>query len=148
MVYRRVPVNLHYQGLTEESWAWIKKRVPVLAVEDSCAIVAVKVGGIYAGACVFDTWTKNSVTCTFVIDNPMVLRTGFLNLCCSYALEVEGRQKVFVQLASNNEKSLKFVDHIGFIEQHRLKDVYGDGIDNVILELTKETCNYLLDEVA
>ena len=141
-------MKLCYEGLSEESWDWIKTRVPVLAVEDSCGIVAVKTGRIYVGACVFDTWTKNTVTCTFVIDNPMVLRSEFLNMCCSFALEDSGKKKAFVQVASNNIKSLKFVKHIGFIEQHRLKDVHGDGIDNVILEMTRETCNYLLKEVA
>jgi len=122
--------------------------VPVLAVEDSCGIVAVKAGRIYVGACVMDTWTPNSVTCTFVIENPMVLRGGFLNACCSYIFEERGRNLAYVQVAENNPKSLKFVKHIGFEEKCRLENTFKDGVGCVILELKKENCKYLLDEVA
>ena len=141
-------MSLTYEPINGESWIWIKRRLPVLAVEDSCGIVAVKTGRIYVGACVMDNWTANSVQCSFVVENPLVLREGFLRMCCSYVFEECGKKKAYAQVASNNVKSLKFVKHIGFVEQCVLKDVYGDGIHCVILELVKENCNYLLEEVA
>ena len=102
----------------------------------------------YMGAFIMDTWTENSVSCTFVVENPIVLKHGLLKAACSYVFEERGKKKAFVQVASNNLKSLKFVKHIGFIEQYRLKDAFKDGVDCVILELVKANCKYLLDEVA
>ena len=141
-------MNLHYEPINGSSWLWIKKNVPCLAVEDSCGIVAVNNAQNYVGACVMDTWTGNAVTCTFVIDNRFVLRGGFLNMVCSYIFEERGVQIAYVQVADNNLKSLKFVKHIGFKEVARLKDTFKDGVGCVILELTKDKCNYLLEEVA
>ena len=141
-------MNLHYEPICGESWLWIKSRVPVLAIEDTCGIVAVDEDGQYVGAGVLDTWTENSVTCTFVVDNPFVLKGGFLKAVCSYVFEERGRKKAFVQIASNNTKSLRFVKHIGFQEQCRLKDAFKDGVDCVIMELVRENCKYLLSEVA
>ncbi len=141
-------MNLYYEPINGSSWLWAKKRVSVLAVEDSCGIVAVKTGGTYVGVCIMDTWTENSVTCTFAIDNPMVLRGGFLNACCSYIFEECGKKQAYVQVAENNLKSLKFVKHIGFEEKCRLENTFKDGVGCVILELKKENCKYLLKEVA
>ena len=125
---------------------WITDKVPVIWMEDSCGFVALNQFNDYMGALVLDTITENSTTCTFVIENPIVLKHKFLHLSCSYVFDVLGKKKAYVQVASNNERSLKFVKKIGFEEQCTLKDAFRDGVDCVILELTRDKCKYLLDE--
>ena len=43
----------------------------------------------------------------------------------------------------DNEKALKFNEHLGFTIKMRLEDAWDDGVDYVVMELKKENCPYL-----
>ena len=141
-------MKLSYEPINGGSWLWIKKHVDCLAIEDMCGIVAVNEHGEYMAAAVFDTWTGNSVSVSFAIANPLVLRSDFLELISSYVFEERGANIAYAQVPENNVKALKFNEHFGFKEVARLKDTFKDGVGCVILELTKENCKHLLKEVA
>ena len=141
-------MKLTYIPINDYAWEWLKTKVPILQVEDSCGVAALDSSGQYVAACVMDNWTNNSVMCTFAIESPSALKEGFLRLCCSFIFEEQGRKTIYAQIADNNKKSLKFVRHMGFIELFRLPDYFEDGVGSVILSLTKDNCKYLLDEVA
>ena len=137
-----------YQYIVMAGFDWFNKKVPVLAVEDSCGIVAINNEGEYIGGCVMDNWTTTSVQCSFLIDNPMLLRDKFFHKCATYIFNEMDRILVYVLVPGDNEKSLSFVTRMGFIEQARLKGAFKEGVDYVILELKKENCRHLLAEVA
>ena len=134
--------------MDDDGWLWFNERLPVLAVEDSSGLIAVDDKGEYIGGCVFDNWTPNSVQGHFLMESPMVFRNKFFHLCASYAFQEKGINIIYALVPSDNKKSLKFFPHIGFTEAARLIGTFKDGIDCVILELKKENCIYLFDEVA
>lgn len=137
-----------YTVMDKASFEWFNQQVPVLAVEDSCGIVAINEKNEYIGGCVLDNWTETSVQCSFLIESPMLLRDKFFHKCATFIFNEMGRELVYVLVPSDNEKSLNFVTRMGFIEQARLIGAFKEGVDYVILELRKENCRHLLAEVA
>jgi RimJ/RimL family protein N-acetyltransferase len=47
---------------------------------------------------------------------------------------------------SLNENSMRFNQHLGFVEQYRLKGAHDDGGDMVWCTMTPETCRYISKE--
>jgi len=142
-------MSLHVIPMDKDSWGWFNSKLPILSVEDTCGLIAVDdKSGTYVGGCVMDNWTETSVQGHFLMDSPMVFRNRFFHLCATYIFEERGKRIVYAQVPGDNVKSLKFFTHIGFTEEARLKDAYNEGVDCVILEIRKENCMYLLDEVA
>jgi RimJ/RimL family protein N-acetyltransferase len=142
-------VNLRACHMDASMWEWFNDNLPILSVEDTEGIIAVDTDtGENVGGCVMDNWTDNSVQAHFLMSSPMVFRNKFFHICASYIFEERKKEVVFVTIKSDNLKSIKFCTHVGFIEQCRLKDAFNEGVDCVIMELRKDNCMYLLDEVA
>jgi RimJ/RimL family protein N-acetyltransferase len=124
-------------------WEWVTDRLPLKQCEGGTGITAYDdVDGRILAVMVNYNWTPNAVEGHFVIDSMIALRRGFLEECASYLFTQAGRKKAFGQVPSDNEQALRLNKKIGFKELIRLKDVYGDGIDNVILELKREDCKF------
>lgn len=137
-------MNLQFYPLKiSEDWALAKQRIDLLLVEDSKGIVAKNENMEIQAMAIFDTWTHNSVQVHMIIENPMVLRHGFLTEIADYVFYTCERGILYGLVPSNNEKALKLDKHIGFSEICRLKDAVMKGIDMVILELRKEDCRWL-----
>jgi len=134
--------------MDDAGWLWFNSKLPVLAVEDSCGFLALSDSGDYIGGCVLDNWTDTSVQGHFLIENPLIIRSKFLHVIGTYIFEERGKKLAYALIPGDNEKALKFNSHIGFTEVARLKGAFKEGVDCVILELKKENCVYLLDEVA
>jgi hypothetical protein len=49
---------------------------------------------------------------------------------------------------SKNEKAMKYDQHLGFVEEHRMPGLHDDGGDIVILSMTREQCKYLEKKAA
>ena len=124
-------------------WPWFKARVPADQTEGSKGIVCsdAETGEILAAMVAYN-WTMNAVELHFAMDNPVVFRHHFHWECFEYVFGTADRKKAYVQVASDNPKSMKFVRHLGFEEVAVLKDAYADGVDNHILELKRENCRY------
>ena len=133
--------------MNKEGWSWFNERVPVLAVEDSCGMMAVS-GEEYVGGVVFDNWTHTSVQAHFCIDSPIALKAGFFDACTDYVFEERGRRMIFASVPSQYEKALNFLPKVGFTEIFRLQDAFKEGIDCVIMELKKENVVRISKEAA
>ena len=94
-------------------------------------------------AIVLDSWTANSCTAHIAIEDPLVLRHGFLELGCDFIFNHANRGVVIGLVPANNHKALKFDKHIGFKEVYRIKDGYAVDVDYVILEMRRESCRWL-----
>lgn len=138
-------MNPYYRAFFGEyDWGWFKQRVPLLRVEDTKGITAIDLDANKTVAMVIlDNWTQNGVQCHIAIDDPMVLRHGFLEECMDYVFNVCGKKKAWGLIPADNEKALKLNKHMGFVEVVRLKDGYADGVDSVIMEMTRETSKYI-----
>jgi hypothetical protein len=96
------------------------------------------------GICLFDTWTANSCQIHIWIDNPVIIKYGFLTEIFNFVFSEESGRKLVVGFTpSDNPKALKFIKHVGLKEITRIPDVYGDGIDAVLTTLTKQDCRWI-----
>lgn len=125
-------------------WNWMRKHVPVLRVEDTSGIVAIDLEkNETVGMVLFDNWTRNSVQSHIAITDSRVLKYGFIQECLDYVFNVRGKKKLYGLVAGDNIKALKLDKHIGFVEVARLNEAYDDGVDYVILEMTRESSKYI-----
>ena len=96
-------------------------------------------GEIIAGV-IYENWNKRSVVAHMAITG-RITKT-YLGAIFRYAYEKCGVNKVILPVSSGNDKSNKFVKHLGFTEEARIRDAAPDG-DIVIYSLAKSECRFL-----
>lgn len=129
---------MKFVSLQAKHWTWIKERAKPRICEDTKGIVAENDDGEILAAAVFDNWSYNSCQIHIAIDNPMVIRHGFLDEVQRYVFETAGRDQLIGITPADNVKALKFNKHAGMKEIFRLKDGYDRGIDFVVTRKTVE----------
>ena len=129
---------------TQEDWKWIWDRAHPLQCRDTAGIVAYddETGKIQA-ACVFDSFTIDACSVHFAIDNPFVIRSGFLHEVARHLFINCDRKRIFGLIPSNNEKAHKLDLHIGFREVARIPDAYAEGVDYIVVRMDRETSRWL-----
>ena len=133
-----------FHGPTD--WGWVQSVQPIIRCEDTCGIMAIDLNaGETVGGIIFDNFTNNSVQTHFMISNCMVLKHGFLQEGYDYIFNVMKKKFMYGFIPGDNEKALKFNKHMGWVEKLRLSDAFSDGVDYVVMELTKDKCRYLPD---
>lgn len=132
-------------------WIWYTSRIPTNWSENMGGIVVIDTDtGTPQAAALYEDWSATSCVMSVIIDNPMVLRHGFLETAFHFVFNTSGRIKAFARIASKNKRSLNFVKKLGFTQVAVLEDGCELGNDWIIFELKKEDCRYIekLEEVA
>lgn len=101
-------------------------------------------GEIIAGV-MYENWNKRSVVAHMAITGRIT--KAYLGAIFRYAYEKCGVNKVILPVSSGNDKSNKFVKHLGFTEEARVKDADPAG-DIIIYTLAKSDCRFLGQEYA
>ena len=128
---------------TPDEWAWFTSRTNTIACADSQGIIVEREGVIQAAA-VFDSFTRTACNVHFAIDNPMVIRHGFIHEITRHAFFALNRVRIFGLVCSTNSKSLRLVRHIGMTEVARVPNAIDEGIDYIVHELTMaHECKFL-----
>ena len=96
-------------------------------------------GEIIAGV-MYENWNKRSVVAHMAVTGRIT--RSFLGAIFRYAYEKCGVNKVILPVSSGNDRSIKFVKHLGFTEEARIRDAAPDG-DIVIYSLAKSECRFL-----
>jgi len=124
-------------------WGWVLQYLPLKQVEDTTGIVAIDLErNATVAVCVMDTWTRNSVQAHIIVENPWILRHGFIEECTDFAFNVVGVKLAIGLVPDNNEKALALDKHIGFTEIARIPDAMYDGVGTVIMTMRREDCRY------
>jgi hypothetical protein len=127
-----------------DDWAWINDRLGILWVEDTTGIIAVDtLTGNRVAACMADNFTRNSVQAHILVTTPLVFKHGLLETFTDLIFNIMGKKYIYGMVPSNNEKAVNLNKHIGFVERTRLPEAFADGVDYIVMEMTKDTCNYL-----
>jgi hypothetical protein len=129
--------------LGAHEWDWMKARAHMITCEDSRGIVAYDDKNRIAACCVFDSFTADSCNVHIAIDNPLVIRSGFLKEIFRYLFVESGRKRIFGFIPANNEKSLNFSKHVGWVEDKRITNGFATGIDYVVLCMEKADCRWI-----
>ena len=119
---------------------WVADRVQgQYFAEGSSAIGLQKHGETIAGV-IYENWNQASIMCHIAIEGRMT--KGYLKAIFAYPFEICRVKKIIVPVTSDNVKSLKFVNNLGFVEEARIKDGAPNG-DIIFLTLAREKCRFL-----
>tara|TARA_R110000796_G_scaffold16924_2_gene52468 strand:- start:5882 stop:6325 length:444 start_codon:yes stop_codon:yes gene_type:complete len=128
-----------------QPWHWldIPDEARPRRCEDTKGIIALSDTGDMLAACLFDTWTYNSCQIHIYIKDPNVLRHGFQQEVFNYAFKTGGRNVIIGVTPADNPKALKFIRHMGFVNQGIIPDGYKQGVDFVLTTMRAEDCKWL-----
>jgi hypothetical protein len=132
---------------TQTEWNWFVERTHVLAVEDSTGIVAYEDDGRLAAVMVADSFSPDGCNAHWAIENPMVIKHGFINEVARHLFITRGRKRIFGLIPANNANSLRFSKHIGMNEVARIPHAMGEGIDYIVMVMLREDTRWLTDEM-
>lgn len=138
------------QMTTGQEWEWFQSRTKTILCADMKGMVAYNEDRTLVAACVADSFGPDNCNVHMAIDNPMVLRNGFLSLIADWLFIQNNRKRIFGLVPSNNDKALKLNQHIGWREVNRIEDGVAEGIDYIIMRMDRDECTWLkeLREVA
>jgi hypothetical protein len=134
---RYVPFNAFYH------LDYVRMMTEVDIGRNTGGIVAVGNNGVPQAAVLFDNWSENSVTVHITVQNPMALRRLHIE-AFKYIFLTCNRKMMIGVVASNNEKAIRLDKHFGFTEIARVPNAVTDGVDQIIYQLLREDCQYLL----
>jgi len=119
---------------TPEEREWLEQRVGLL-VEPYWGIVAYDNNGKICSGFVSYEYGNDSCRVHLAIDNPAVIRRGFLTECLEYVFLTRGVKRIFGMVESSNHKALKFNHHIGFRAVSVIPEWDKDGTSHVIMRM-------------
>ena len=122
---------------------WVKSLIKPLFTENTSGIVAVRDDGSPAGAVILDSWTPNSVQGHLGAETPMVWKHGLHKEAFKYVFDTCKRKYFLGLTPSDRVDALRFNKKMGFKQVARIPDGYADGIDYILFQLTRDTCQYL-----
>ncbi len=136
-----------FKALTDEDeWLWFKGKTSVIRCEDTQGIVALNGSGDILAVCVADSFSPDSCNVHMAIDNPLVIKHGFLHEVARHLFITCRRSHIFGLIPANNKRAIKFDKHIGFTEVCRIPDGVGTGVDYIVMRMDKDTCPWLNEE--
>jgi RimJ/RimL family protein N-acetyltransferase len=129
----------------KEHYTWLTDRAGLVASSEFRAIEAVDGDGRIAGMVGYDSWTPNGVFMSVALDNPIYART-LLPHAFQYPFVEAGREVAVVLVRSDNERSRRLVQHLGFKWAYIIKDGWAKDIHLFLYEMRREDCRYIRGE--
>jgi len=118
-------------------WDIIRSELGCKLTEDTKGIVVAKDDEM-VGAVIFQMWSFTAVQCHWWLNDPMILRHGFLEEVYRYIFIECGLDMLIGLVAADNKAALKLDKHIGFKEVFRVPNGWKKDIDQVVLIGTRE----------
>lgn len=121
----------------------VREKMPYAMTEHTKGIVAYNADTSETLAIFLaEDWTKTSVSVHQVILNSMVLRHRWFETIADFIYTQAGRKKMFAVVPDIHTKAISLNEKIGFHQVARLSDAVDDGIDYIIMEMSREDCNF------
>jgi len=121
---------------------WLLERSGAVGSDGFKAIEALGPDGRIHGMVGFDGWTMNSVCMHIALDNPAAFRS-LVHPIFEYAFHQCNRGIALCTVRSNNTRSLRLCERVGFREAYRVRDGFEVGIDLVLFEMRREECRWI-----
>lgn len=109
--------------------------------KDHC-VARVKDGKLLGGV-IFQGYTGASVELHVAGFHPRWLTRDFLWVAFAYPFIQLNCKKIIGRVVESNRRALEFDLKLGFTEEARVKDVYPDSGDLIILTMRREQCRWL-----
>lgn len=91
-------------------------------------------------AVIYENWNGRSLVAHMAITGRITRH--YLFVIFDYAFRQMGAEKVILPVRSGNTKSIKFVLHLGFVEEARIRDAAPDG-DVILYTMKNAACRFL-----
>lgn len=131
---------MNVRAASPESLTHIQTALGCPLTASARGIEAVSMAGKVKGILAFDGWTENSVQC-HIIATPLAT-IHLVKAGREYIFRTLGLGLIFCSIRSDNLRALRFAQHACFEVEHKVRDVYGRGVDLVLLRMRRE--DYML----
>ena len=118
---------------------WVAARVNGQFFEAASQAIGIEKDGKIIAGVIYENWNQVSIWCHIAIEGRLTKK--FLWIIFHYPFKQIGAKKIIVPVSGGNEKSLRLVKKMGFVEEARIKDARPDG-DMVFLVLDREKCRF------
>jgi len=136
-------VNVQFRALCPSDLLTVRQHMPYAATETTRGIVAYDIDTAETLAIfLMDGWTQTAAQVHQVILKTMVIRHGWFEEVARFMYSTAGRKKVYATVPDNHSRALSLNEKIGFEQVARLNDAWDEGVDYLVLEMTRENCKY------
>lgn len=118
---------------------WVEKKLFASFNPDSPAIGLKRGGDLVAGV-VYENWNTASVVCHIVVEGLMTPK--YLAAIFHYPFVHLGVNKIIAPVSEGNEKSIRFVQKLGFRKEAQILDASPDG-SLQLYTMSREQCRFI-----
>ena len=119
----------------ERVGTWDAERVKQLASWGDFYAMGAELNGELVSGVVYNNVGASNATCHIAVSKPTKTLSQLLDHAFVYAFDQLGLKRLTVFVESTNHKSLRIVNHIGFVQEGVMHQAGDDGQDVVILVL-------------
>ena len=119
---------------------WVASKIKGTFCPDHATAIGLEKDGALIAGITYENWNGRSIMAHIAIEGRMT--PAFVAAIFDYAFNVCGAEKAIVPVGSDNAKSRKLVENMGFREEARIKDGQPNG-DIIIYTLAKRDCRFL-----
>lgn len=101
--------------------------------------------GKILGVAVFSRFMPHNCELSVASITPTFLTRGLLDVVFHYAFVTAKKRRVTAVIEDGNDAALKMDLRLGFTEEGRLKNWYGDR-DGIILRMLREECRWIKEQ--
>lgn len=120
---------------------WVAKRINGVFHKEASSCLGLLIDGQIKAGVIYESFNKSSVVCHIACE---FIGSEFLAAIFDYPFNVMRVKKIIAPVYSDNKKSQKLVEKMGFSVESVLKDCAPNG-DILLYTLSKTECKYLKD---
>lgn len=135
---------MNIQAATPEQMAIACQALGAAITNNAQGIACVDGDGTLGAVVLYDDWTPNAVTVHIYSASPKYMfNPRFIHEIFWFPYVYGTRSVLVGTIQADNEGSLKLAKALGFRETYRVTDGWSDGIDMVIVEMRRQDCRWL-----
>lgn len=123
---------------------WAEETMPGCKFREDAKSIAIARDDELLAAAVFDTFSRTSCFLHLVSDGSKhFLNRAFIVHVFAYPFITCGYRRVSAMAAESNARSIKLVQHFGFVQEGRLREDTDDGSDLIVFGMLRSECRWL-----
>lgn len=131
-------------GEPERVARWVEKRVIETGKFEGYSAIGLENDGELVAGVVYDYHTGPSVNASIASDGSRRwLNPAYLAAIFCYPFRQLGCNRITVFVRTDNHDSQRFVTHLGFKQEGRLRAACADGSDVIVYGILKDECRFI-----
>lgn len=123
---------------------FVQRRVPGLSRTDDARAIGWSHSGALVAGVIYEGFNGHNCWMHVAAEpGARWLRREYLLVCFAYPFLVCGLRRVSGYVEASNEAARRFDEHLGFVEEARLRGAASDGGDVIIYVMRREDCRHV-----